>query len=71
MRTSGAFTAEEEQRLAEALRRGDRAVCPRCGVSLDEWPIPPRSDVSYVRQRVWLVCPACRRKVVLERRDLR
>ena len=71
MNTSRAFTPEEEQRLVETLRRGDRAACPRCGVSLDEWPIPPRSDVSYVRERVWLVCPACHRKVVLERRDLR
>jgi hypothetical protein len=62
------FSAEEERQLANALRGAAPPPCPRCGGALDEWPIPPRSDVSYVRDRIWLVCPACRRTAVLDRR---
>ena len=68
MKTSERFSPEEERRLAQALREGAVPDCPRCGAALDEWPIPPRSDVSYVRDRIWLVCPACHRTAVLDRR---
>jgi hypothetical protein len=70
MKTPEGYTAAEARALAEALRCGERPVCPRCGAPLDERSIPPRGDVSYVRERVWLVCPACHGNAVLERRDL-
>jgi len=62
------FTPEQERRLADEVREGGPTACPACGGPLDQRPIPPRSDVSYVRDRVWLVCPACRRSAVLDRR---
>jgi hypothetical protein len=71
VRSSEPFDSEEEDRLARALRDGEAVVCPRCTAPLDVWPVPPRGDVSYVRDRVRLVCPSCRRTTVLERRDLR
>jgi hypothetical protein len=71
MRTPERFTAEEEAELGRAVRVGAPAECPRCQGRLDEWAIPPRGDVSYVRDRVWLVCPTCRRTAVLDRRGPR
>jgi len=62
------FTPEQEARLGDALREGRPPVCPGCGGPLDQRPIPPRADVSYVRDRVWLVCPTCSRSAVLDRR---
>ena len=71
MRTPERFDAEEEAELARAVRDEGSAACPRCGGPLDEWPIPPRTDVSYVRDRLWLVCPTCHRTAVLDRRGPR
>jgi hypothetical protein len=71
MRVPEPFSPHEERALARAVRDGSLAACPRCGGLLDEWPIPPRSDVSYVRDRLWLVCPSCRRTAVIDRRDPR
>jgi hypothetical protein len=71
MKSVQAFTSPEELELAGALRAGSAPACPRCRVPVDVWPVPPRGDVSYVRDRVRLVCPSCGRTAVLERRDLR
>lgn len=54
--------------LTRALREGRPLICPDCAVPLDRRPVPPRRDVSYVRDRVWLVCPRCASTVVLDRR---
>jgi hypothetical protein len=69
MKTPEGFTRGEELALREALHEGRVAMCPECAVALDEWPVRPRPDVSYVRDRLWLVCPSCRRSVVLDRRS--
>jgi len=62
------FTSDEERRIARDIGDGSEPVCPRCGTSLDEWSVAPRPDVSYVRSRLWLVCPSCHRSLVLDRR---
>ena len=69
MKRPDAYTPAERQILAESLRLGAPVKCPRCGSPLDEWPVPPRQDVSYVRDRIWLVCGPCSRSVVLDRHD--
>jgi hypothetical protein len=63
-----AFSDDEIKRLGQALASGGELACPRCGVPLDRRAVPPRSDVSYVRDRLWLTCPECHRAVVLDRR---
>ena len=63
------FTDDETRRLTRALLAGGRLLCPRCGVPLDRTPVPPRRDLSYVRDRMWLVCPRCHRTAVLDRRE--
>jgi hypothetical protein len=70
MKSAKAFTPDDEAELAASLRTGAPPSCPRCDVSLDVWPVPPRHDVSYMRDRVRLVCPRCLRTAVLERRDI-
>lgn len=65
------FTAAEETEIMEALRRkGKPPPCPRCRVRMDRQAVPPRTEVAYVRERIWLVCGGCRRSVVLDRRKV-
>ena len=58
----------EEERLRAELKMGESPDCPRCGAPFRITPIPPRSDVSYVRKRVLLDCEECGLKVALDRR---
>ncbi|MEQ9398822.1 MAG: hypothetical protein RJQ04_06595 [Longimicrobiales bacterium] len=63
------FRADSVRALQHALHEGDPLVCPECGTPLDQRAVPPRRDVSYVRDRLWLVCPTCHGTAVLDRRD--
>ncbi len=63
------FNAEQTAGLARTFWAGKPPHCPECGTRLDERSVPPRADVSYVRNRVWLVCPACHRTAVIDRRE--
>lgn len=65
------FTDEEVRAIAIALGAGEPLTCPACRVPLDERAVPPRSDVPYVRNRLWLVCPTCHRTTVLDHTELR
>lgn len=65
----GSYTHEEIHALAQGAAAGAPLVCPRCTVALDRRPIPPRRDVSYVRDRLWLVCPSCHRTAVVDHRE--
>jgi hypothetical protein len=62
------YSREEEERLLASLRKGLPPECPRCGARLSDQRVPPRGELPYVRDRVWLVCSACRRSVVIDRR---
>lgn len=64
-----AFSHDEIHELGLALEGQEALVCPRCAVPLDRRAVPPRRDVSYVRDRVWVVCPTCHRTAVLDRRE--
>ncbi len=33
---------------------------------MDRTEIQPRTDVSYVRKRVWLMCAPCDRSVIMD-----
>ncbi len=62
------FTPGEERLLKERLDGGEPLLCPRCLSAMVRRDVRPRSDVSYVRDRVWLMCERCRRTAVLERK---
>lgn len=77
------FSDEEIEVLKESLKargagrdrsegtgapdRSGSIPCPHCGAALKRRDVPPRSDVSYVRERVWLLCGACGRSAVVDR----
>lgn len=61
------FESYEIERVRTALAGGSDPVCPRCGGRFDRTEVPPRSDVPYVRDRVWLICVACGAGLVLDR----
>jgi hypothetical protein len=63
------FRREEATRVRASWATGAAVVCPRCDIVLDPSPVPPRSDVSYVRDRVILVCRSCGGSTAVERRD--
>ncbi|MFG1690643.1 hypothetical protein ACGF5M_00565 [Gemmatimonadota bacterium] len=61
------YSRDERERLSR-MALGDGALsCPRCGGTVDRRAIPPRTDVSYVRDRIWLVCNDCSRSLVIDR----
>jgi hypothetical protein len=55
------YSAQQREQLAAALRARAPLACPACATALSAQPVEPRPDVSYVRHRVWLMCPACKR----------
>jgi ribosomal protein S27AE len=63
------YTPDERHALERSVA-GGRMDCPRCGGTLDVRDVPPRSEVSYVRDRVWLVCARCGGSAVLDRRRI-
>jgi hypothetical protein len=64
------FTTQEEQELEAAMARRETPSCPRCSGAFTLQSVPPRSDVPYVRDRIWLVCEGCGRSALLDRRRL-
>ncbi|MBR9988456.1 MAG: hypothetical protein KFH98_01815 [Gemmatimonadetes bacterium] len=66
---SGAYTASERLALEAALRDGAPLLCPGCAVELSAQPVERSPEVSYVRRRVWVLCPLCRRTASLDRKD--
>ncbi len=63
------FPHQQTRALARALHAGEPLTCPECAVPLDRRPVPPRPDVSYVRDRVVVVCPSCHAAAVLDWRE--
>jgi hypothetical protein len=62
----GSFTAAERRRLAAALGRGEPLACPHCNVPLTSQPVTPDPRVPYVRHRLLVLCPRCRRSASLD-----
>ncbi len=65
---SGDFTAREERDLRKRLESGEEIPCPRCGGLLHAAPVIPPPEVSYVRNRVLLLCPSCGRRAAVDRK---
>ncbi len=61
------FEPDEVEHIRAALIGGSDAVCPRCDGRFDRTDVPPRNDVSYVRDRIWLICATCDAGLVLDR----
>lgn len=55
------YTPAQRRDLAAAVHHGAPLRCPACGAPLVQRDVPHPPDVAYVRRRVWLLCPACKR----------
>lgn len=69
---AASFTSEQRRAIRAALarrRRDEKAApipCPACAHDLSERPVPTPGALPYVRRRVWILCPACRRSAALD-----
>ena len=61
------FEPHEIERIHNALSGGSDPVCPRCGGRFDRTDVASRNDVSYVRNRIWLICVTCGTGLVMDR----
>lgn len=66
-----AFSAAERRAITRALRAGERPECPHCGGTLTRRDVTPSTQVSYVRRRVWLLCPECKRTGAVDAPEIR
>jgi uncharacterized protein with PIN domain len=63
---TGAYDAAQRRLLESALRQGAPLRCPVCDHKLAEQRVEPPLEVAYVRRRVWVLCPGCRRTAGLD-----
>ena len=63
--TSG-FDAAQRAALQKALAAADTLRCPVCDVVLSTQAVDPKPDVPYVRRRLWVLCPKCRRTASID-----
>jgi uncharacterized protein with PIN domain len=64
----GPYEAAQRRVLEAALQKGATLRCPYCQVELNSQPVEGSREVAYVRRRVWVICPRCRRTASLDMR---
>lgn len=65
----GSYSAEQRRALARAVAEDQAVVCPVCQTPLAVRAVEPSKAVSYVRRRVWLLCPSCKRTAAVDAPD--
>ena len=60
------FAAGADLEILAALEHRTPPRCPVCNGALSVSEVAPRSDVAYVRRRIWASCAACRRATTLD-----
>ena len=60
------FTPAERDQARAAIREGRAPSCPHCGVTLSIQVIDPKAETAYVRKRLWLLCPRCKRTASID-----
>lgn len=69
MTEAAAFTPAEEHAIRAEAAAGRAPVCPRDGTTMTARAIGGGSfGLGYARARQWLLCPACRRSVIFDRK---
>jgi uncharacterized protein with PIN domain len=63
---NGSYAAAQQRALEAALARGQKLRCPQCNTALTARAVQAPAEVAYVRRRVWVICPACRRSASLD-----
>jgi uncharacterized protein with PIN domain len=62
------WDATERRALQQVAFDGGALRCPRCGTELTQQPVEPGGAVAYVRRRILVICPECRRSAGLDLR---
>jgi hypothetical protein len=63
------YEAAEQKAIRDAIAAGEPPICPRDGAVLTARAIGGGSfGLGYARKREWLICPACRRSVIFDRK---
>lgn len=70
MTSGGAYDAGERRELENDLAAGGTLMCPSCRVELSCREVERTKEVAYMRRRVWVLCPQCRRTASLDRRSV-
>ncbi len=63
---NASYSPAQRRALADAVRKGEQPRCPACGALLARHEIGPKRELAYVRRRVLLICPACKRSVAVD-----
>lgn len=66
METGGGFDAAHRRQLEQLLRDGLPLHCPFCDRPLSVQLVERSGEIAYVRRRVWVLCPGCRRSAGLD-----
>jgi uncharacterized protein with PIN domain len=62
----GTYSSAARRAIQDALEAGTPPRCPDCGAELAMREVEPPRQVSYVRRRVWVLCPACKRTAAVD-----
>jgi hypothetical protein len=63
------FEPEEQKAIRAQVAAGEPPVCPRDGTLMTVRSIGGGSfGLGYARRREWLICPACRRSLIFDRK---
>jgi hypothetical protein len=60
------YTREEAAQMRVSYGQGATPECPRCLIALHPHDVQRPQQISYVRERIWWVCPGCRRSLVVD-----
>ena len=60
------YSKTERHALEAALKSGGPLDCPACGARVSARSVPAPPEVSYVRHRVWIMCPSCKRTASID-----
>lgn len=61
-----AYSAAQRRTLGQAIRAGVAPDCPVCGTPVVVRAVERPEEVAYVRHRVWILCPACKRTAAVD-----
>ena len=65
---TSSYDAAQRRALEAALRAHEALQCPVCHVALTSHTVGRPAEVSYVRRRVFVICPQCKRSAGLDQR---
>lgn len=60
------YTPAERRELERAIERGGPVPCPVCGTLTARSEVPTPRELPYVRRRVWILCPTCKRTAAID-----